>query len=575
LTGRDRPTTRDARPLLGRGLVASVSLIAATAVGCSETAPADLDAPGDRVATTALEGTSGGPRIAAQAAFDVRFYDLTVRVEPADSTIMGRMDATVTALEVLDEVVLHLDSRLTVTTAGPVAEGEFRPTDFRHEDGLLSVPIGREMAPGEDVEVRIDYGGRPLVSEAVTSWADGFYWRETATGEPWIGVVSVLQGGDLWWPAVDHPADEPDSMAIRVRVADPVLVAANGTLRRVESHGDGTSTHHWFVSTPINNYAVSINIGPYEVLETTYESVSGEEFPFQFWVLPESLDDGRRLFEQMPRDMAFFEELLGPYPFRGDKYALVHTPYIAMEHQSAIAYGSDFRNNDFGFDFYHFHELAHEWWANKLTARDWRDWWLHEGFATYMEALYAEQLGGPEAYHEYVSAWRPRIANASPVVPGPDATTHDAYTGDIYRKGAAVLHTLRYLIGRDALVEVFRRMHDRPADPGGEACGCRSIDTGELVDTIREVAGTDVTRILAVYLRESALPELEVSPSAAGLELRWSTEGNEPFDLPVEVRVDGYVQRIPMTGGVGTLEVPEGAAVEIDPEAWILMSSGG
>jgi len=533
---------------------------------CGAALVGGLPAPG-----IAQTGTSGGVLLPEQAAYDVRFYDLELMVEPSDSSIAGALEATVTVRTPLREVVLHLDDRLTVdrTAVGHAAAS----VPFRHEDGLVRVRLDRVYDSGEDVRVRVEYGGRPLVSESPqSSWGDGFAWRRTTGGEPWIGVVSVLQGADLWWPTKDHPSDEPDSMAIHIRVRDPLTVVANGQSRGVEGHSDGTSTHHWFVSTPINNYGVSITIGPFEVLETTFESVGGERFPFQFWVLPERLDEGRRLFEDMQRDMRFFEALLGPYPFRRDKYAVVHTPYVAMEHQTVIAYGSNFEDNPFGFDFYHFHELAHEWWANKLTAADWRDWWLHEGFATYMEALYAEELGGLDAYHEYVAAWGPRIANASPVVPAANSTTHDAYTGDIYRKGAAILHMVRYRIGRDALVEVFRRMHDRPADPGGEACGCRAVDTDEFRRTIVDVTGRDLSRLFDVYLRGTAVPRLEVDRSRGELILRWVAADGEPFELPLEVRVGSSVHVVEMSGGRGRMAMTDDAEVQIDPAGWILMT---
>jgi aminopeptidase N len=168
------------------------------------------------------------------------------------------------------------------------------------------------------------------------------------------------------------------------------------------THDDATSTYDWFISTPVNNYGVSVSIAPYRLIEEPYRSVTGETFPFQFWVLPEHYQEGLRVFPQFKRHMRFFEETLGPYPFRIDKYGVAESPYLGMEHQSIIAYGSDFTDNEAGFDGLHFHELSHEWWANMVTAADWKDWWLHESFGSYMEALYAEYLNGTQAYHEYI-----------------------------------------------------------------------------------------------------------------------------------------------------------------------------
>jgi len=508
-----------------------------------------------------------------QAAFDVRFYDLQVRIEPADSSILGSLAATVTVLESLDAVVLHLDGRLRVRQAGLTIGDRFREGPFRQEGGLVRVSLGRSVPAGEEVTVRVDYAGTPLISEAPqSSWADGFRWARTEGGDPWIGVVSVLEGADVWWPVKDHPSDEPDSMAIHIRVPDPLRVAANGRLRRVEKHADDTSTHHWFISTPINNYGVSVTVAPFEVLETTYESTEGGRFPFQFWVLPERIEEARVLFPQMQAHMRFFEDLLGPYPFRADKYAVAHSPYVAMEHQSIIAYGADFTDNEFGFDFYHFHELAHEWWANKLTAVDWGDWWLHEGFATYLEALYAEELGGQAAYHRYVATWPERVANRSPIVPGPNATTHDAYTGDIYRKGATVLHMVRYLIGREGIISVLRELQDPGGIEGGGDCGCRFIDTEELRRTILSVSGQDLGRFFEVYLEEAAIPRLSVMRLEGRLELAWITADDLPLELPVEVRVGQVMRRLEMRGGRGSTLVERGAEVEIDPNDWLLMT---
>jgi len=180
-------------------------------------------------------------------------------------------------------------------------------------------------------------------------------------------------GADVWWPNKDHVSDKPDSMTIRITVPEPLVVASNGRLEQVEEHGDGTRTYHWFVSTPISNYNVALNIAPYVVIQEEYESVTGETFPVMFYVLPESLEDGRALMPEILAHLRWFEETLGPYPFRADKYGVAQTPYLGMEHQSIIAYGANFDNGamtggvDWGFDALHHHELSHEWWGNLVT----------------------------------------------------------------------------------------------------------------------------------------------------------------------------------------------------------------
>src|SRR5690606_12022317 len=244
------------------------------------------------------------------------------------------------------------------------------------------------------------------------------------------------------------------SMAFRVRVPSDLFVATNGSLKGIEDNGDGTRTFDWFLSTPISAYNVALNIAPYVAIEREYTSVTGETFPVVFYVLPENQERGQAFMDEIIQHLRFYEELLGPYPFRAHKYGVVQTPHLGMEHQTIIAYGAGFNNGamtgglDWGFDALHHHELAHEWWGNLVTNSDWRDMWLHERFGTYMQALYAERIGGPDLYRAYLRRERQMISNRTPVAPRETRTAGEIYFAsgsDIYSKGALFLHTLRWL----------------------------------------------------------------------------------------------------------------------------------
>ncbi len=522
---------------------------------------------------------SGGPLMAEQAAYDVGFYDLALHVDPATRTIQGALAAHVTVRERLGWFVLDLDTLLVVDSAVAIVPQSRRgPRRVERRGGKLWIALGQSVEAGERLAVEIWYGGRPLSAPPrQRSWSDGFVWTEAATGDPWIGVVSVLNGADIWWPTKDHPSDEADSMSLRITVPQPLVVASNGRLRGVSHNADGTSTHHWFVSTPINNYGVTINIAPYRVIEEPYESVTGEVFPFSFWVLPEHYDDGVRQFPQFKRHLRFLEETLGPYPFRIDKYGVAETPYLGMEHQSIIAYGSDFQDNEFGFDWLHFHELSHEWWANMVTAADWKDWWLHESFGSYMEALYAEHLGGPQAYHDHMPDRPVRFVNAKPVAPTTTQRTRDIYGSDIYGKGKWILHSLRYLIGKDAMLAALRRMAypdpARETAPGG--CQCRLASTAEFRDIVEDVSGQDLGWFFDVYLHQPALPRLTAIREGEILVLRWHVPEELPFPMPIDVRIGDEVHRVPMERGVGVVSVPAAVEPTIDPGMWVLMEFEG
>ena len=521
---------------------------------------------------------SGGPLMAEQAAYDVGFYDLVLRVDPATRSIQGSLAAHVTVREPLDWLVLDLDTLLAVDSViGLAPESRRGRRRVERRGGKLWIDLGGSAAVGEQVAVNIWYGGRPLSTpHRQGSWSDGFVWTETASGDPWIGVVSVLNGADIWWPTKDHPSDEADSMSLRITVPQPLVVASNGRLRGVSNNADGTSTHHWFISTPVNNYGVTINVAPYRVITEPYESVTGEVFPFSFWVLPEHYDDGLRQFPQFKRHLRFLEETLGPYPFRMDKYGVAETPYLGMEHQSIIAYGSDFRDNEFGFDWLHLHELSHEWWANMVTAADWKDWWLHESFGSYMEALYAEHLGGAQAYHDHMPDRPVRFSNEMPVAPTTTQRTRDIYGGDIYGKGKWILHSLRYLIGKDTLLEALRRMaYPDPASESAAGCACRLASTAEFRAIVEELSGLDLGWFFDAYLHQPALPRLTATRENGILVLRWHVPDALPFPMPLEVRIGDEVLRVPMERGVGVVAVPAGVEPIIDPGMWVLMEFDG
>lgn len=517
---------------------------------------------------------SGGTLLPEQAAYDVTFYDLTLAINPGNKTISGNIVIHANVLAPIKEFMVDLDDKLKVGMVRQIHEDRMDTLFSKHKDGRLKIFLTEKKQFGESLVVRIDYGGKPLAAEIIPgSWSDGFHWTTTESGEPWIGVVSVLNGADIWWPCKDHPSDEADSMALHITVPESLFVAANGRLRQVEMLENGNRTFDWFISTPINNYAVSLNIAPYKTLTTTYESISGDTIPVSFWVLPEHEMQAKRTFPQLTEHLQFYENLLGPYPFRADKYGVAETPFFGMEHQTIIAYGNDFTNNEYGFDLLHFHELAHEWWANMVTAADWKDWWLHEGFATYMEALYVEELENTQSYHRYMMEMKSSIHNHYPVAPMISQSTRDIYSGEIYVKGAWILHTLRYLIGKEALFQSLRLMAYPEAEMETISNGdqCRFVTSDDFQAIVEEVLGQSLDWFFDLYLRQPKLPTLRVLEVGGQLLLEWETPSDLPFPMPLDlVWEDGTIQRIEMKEGRAEIDLNGGSAPLIDPQGWIL-----
>jgi aminopeptidase N len=272
----------------------------------------------------------------------------------------------------------------------------------------------------------------------------------------------------------------------------------------------------------------------------------------------------------MPRILEVLGRRFGEYPFFEDKFWVAHAPYLGMEHQTLVAYGDQFQDNEYGFDDLLLHEVSHEWWGNKVTAKDWADFWLHEGFAVYTEALYVLDTLGEQRYLDYMAMLRDRISNRAPVVQGDDLTAAGAYTGDIYPKGAWVLHMLRWLLGDDQFFEVLWRFAN------DEAFAYGFVETEDLMALVAEVSGRDdLNWFWDRYLFKAKLPRWTISrtpgPKGDLVHLSWDEPG---FEMPLPVRIGGEIRRIEMSGGQVDLVVPPLQSVEVDPEGWVLAQGG-
>ena len=539
-------------------------------------------------AAGAQPNDSGRPLDPEQAAFDATYYALALAIDPAARTIGGTLTMEARVVQPTAAVLLDLDAPLAVASVEEVAylagsgDEVALPRAFEREGGRLRIRLGRTAQPGEGLRLRIAYGGTPREAPR-PPWDGGVTWAETEDGTPWVAVSCQIQGADLWWPVKDHPSDEADSVRVALTVPAELRAISNGVWEGRTDNGDGTATERWFVSTPINNYGVSFGVGPYETVEAEYVSPLGYTATVPFYVLPERADDARRQLPSLLRDLDFLERTFGPYAWRGDGYKILHTPYLGMEHQTLVAYGSTFQDNAFGFDWLHFHELAHEWWANLGTAPDWRDFWIHESFANYAEALRAEDVAaaeGPEAadaaYLAYLARTR-RHNNVIALAPRETRTTQQLYALpgggsnlDIYHKGGWVLHSLRYLLDDDpAFFAAMRSVlypseaHEAVTD-GRQA---RFVSTDDVLAAFSRAAGRDLAGVFEVYLRQPDVPRLRAERSGDTLALEWvvpEAAGDAVFDMPVPVVVNGEARRVAMPSGVGRTPVPVGADWNVD-----------
>ena len=525
---------------------------------------------------TAQTSASGGPLDASQQRVRFDSADLAIEMFPEREAIAGVATLHFTTTASTDRLAIDLDRNYVISTIA-VDGRDLARSAWKNPEGRIFLKLPRRVGKGQKLTVRIAYAGQPHVA-VHAPWDGGFVWSKTPAGQPWVATAVQMEGCDLIWPCIDYPTYEPDRIDLHITVPAGLKAISNGVAKGEGRLADGRTTFHWAVKNP-TLYGVALNVGPYETMTGTYRSKFGNSFPMFYWYLPGEKTQAEGLFAEFAPTLDFYESVIGPYPWSSEKVGVVETPHKGMEHQTINAYGNAYAKTPNGFDDLFQHEFGHEWFANQQTASNWDDFWLHEGFTAYMQPLYGRWREGEGRYTSMMLAARPGIRAQSPLVTGKPQSAEQVYQdkggrgGDIYSKGSWVLHTLRNAIGDDAFfravrLEVYGR--DDPK-PGNFTPVFRS--TPDFVRYVNQVTGRDYGWFFDTYIYQAALPKLIQSRSGARLTLRWQAPGGRPFPLPVEVSVDGVVSKVDMTGNTGSLAVPAGAHVVVDPMSRILMQS--
>ena len=527
---------------------------------------------------------TGGPLMYEQAVYDVQNYDISLRVDPKTKSISGTTIVTANVVIPTDVIVLDLDTPFTVSK---IIGADGKDLKFQSKEGKIWIWFPMTKQVGEQIKTSVSYSGIPREAPR-PPWVGGFMWKQTADGSDWISVALQNDGADLLFPCKDHPSDKAATSAMHITVPQPLIAAGPGKLQGSKKNSDGTETWDWLMTNPISNYELVFNAAPYKIIEDSVKSVSGDTIPIVFYILPESYDKGAWLIAETKKYNAFFEKYLGPYPFRSQKLGIAETPHLGMEHSTLIAYGNKFKPTEDGFDSLMLHEFGHEWWANLVTASDWRDFWIHEGFQSFMDTLYLETIKGKEAYFTAMKGRAARTRNMQPVAPREAKIAYQVYMaepdylksdGDIYGKGSVVLHTLRYLIGEDAFFRALRRMAypTKEMEKLTDGRQTRLVNTDDFLTIAEQESKMDLDWFFELYLRQPKLPKLITTTGEMGsgvsqtksLTLSWETPNNMPFPMPVDIEINGKTQRVEMKNGKATVNFT-GTAPLVDQKGWVL-----
>lgn len=499
-----------------------------------------------------------------RAWWDLGYYHLSVEIFPETKSIKGTNLVKYRVKSENQTLQIDLQEPLTITSV--TQDGEKLEVSKYGAAHLIS--LKKKQNPGQVEEILISYEGQP--KEAVRPpWDGGITWQKDGKGKHFIASSNQGIGSSIWWPSKDHPADEVDSLRISVTVPSELMDVSNGRLVKTEKKGK-TTTYHWEVKNPINDYGVNINVGDYVHFGEKYAGEKGE-LDMDYYVLRDNLDKAKVQFQDAGRMMKAFEHWFGPYPFYEDGFKLVEAPYLGMEHQSSVTYGNGYQNGYRGrdlsgtgwgmkFDFIIIHEAGHEWFANNITYQDVADMWIHESFTNYSESLFLDYHYGKEAGQEYVRGTRMAIANDIPIIG--KYGVNQRGSGDMYYKGGNLLNMLREILNDDEKWRgVLRGLN--------EEFYHQTVTTQQVEGYISQAFGMDLQPVFDQYLRDVRIPILEYYYSDdQTLNYRW-INAVASFDMPVDVALGEKKIRIIPTTKWQQMQVDGKASLTVDPDYYV------
>lgn len=489
---------------------------------------------------------------------DIRHYTISLDVDIDQKSISG-----FTVIDLIlsqNTLVLLFDLLNDMKVEKIWVNGKLSP--FTHIDGLITINTPETVNAGK-VSVKVQYAGKPHVATR-PPWEDGFTWAKDSLGFPWVAVTAEAAGGQLFFPCKNHPSDEPNEGAdMIITVPKGLVVAGPGLLQKVTKQKN-TDTYFWKTNYTINNYSLVFNIGNYAVAEKIYTTVNENKVPMQFYVLKYNLAKAAYHLDILERIAKVREKYFGEYPWVKEKMGIAETPHLGMEHQTMNAYGNKFRYEKAGGvdnDWLMNHEFGHEWFGNKVTVRDWADYWIQEGICSYGDALYTREMDGEQKYISRFKQSSFGIANQKPVVQGKDIDEVTAYIPDIYSKGAFFMHTLRYVIGDEIFFPTLKRLSSDK-----QYTYDNLVTTDDVEQLFSSASGTDLKPLFNLYIR--TIQKLEVHLTAMRGNQYKIQLTNIDMALPVDIVTDKGSQRMIITqkGITVTSEI----LPQVDPDMYYL-----
>ncbi len=464
--------------------------------------------------------------------WDVKKYDIVLEPNFEAKSIKGSNKISLTIEKNVRNPTFQIDLQKPmkadkISASFPIAEKKI-------DGDFIFLTTKKNFKKGEKYTIDIDYSGNPQIAKHAP-WDGGWIFTKDKNGNPWMTAADEGIGASIWLPVKDIWSDEPDNgITFKIITPKDLVGVGNGKLIKKENLGDKKSWL-WEVKNPINDYSIIPSIGKYVNFKDTFNGEKGK-LDLDYWVLDYNLEKAKKQFEQIKPMLSAFEYWFGPYPFYEDSYKIVESPHLGMEHQSNVAYGNNYGNGYLGrdlsgtgvglkWDYIIIHESGHEWFANNITAKDQADMWIHESFTMYSEPLFVEKYMDKDSADKYIQGVRQMIANDKPII-GMYGIRNEG-SGDMYPKGANMIHTIRQVINND---EKFRQI----LRGLNKDFYHHTVTTKEVEDYFIQKSGIDLKSIFDQYLRTVKIPTLEYKQNGNQLTYKW-TNVVPDFKLPIRL----------------------------------------
>ncbi len=495
--------------------------------------------------------------------WDVKKYDIVLEPNFEAKSIKGSNKISLTIEKDILNPVFQIDLQRPmkadkITASFPIA-------DKKVDGDFIFISTKKKFKKGEKYTIDIDYSGNPVIAKHAP-WDGGWMFTKDKNGNPWMTAADEGIGASIWLPVKDIWSDEPDNgITFKIITPKDLVGVGNGKLIKEENLGDKKSWL-WEVKSPINDYSIIPSIGKYVNFKDTFDGEKGK-LDLDYWVLDYNLDKAKKQFEQVKPMMKAFEHWFGPYPFYEDSYKLVESPHLGMEHQSNVAYGNKYQNGYLGrdlsgtgiglkWDYIIIHETGHEWFANNITAKDQADMWIHESFTTYSETLFVDYVFGKADGNKYLQGLRGNIQNDKPII-GTYGIRNEG-SGDMYPKGANMIHTIRQVINND---EKFRQI----LRGLNKDFYHQTVTASQIQNYFSEKSGIDLKSIFDQYLTTIKIPTLEYKQNGNQLTYKWT---NVVPNLKLPIRLaDG--QELKPTEEWQTATLKSSDELKVDPNYYI------